>query len=210
MKGIILSSEMIQAVLDNRKTMTRRVIKINGQPITSPDESLELTTEGLIYHSVNSMSGYYKLPYKPGDILYVKETWQDLSDNEGEYLYFAEGNKGLADRGWGALTINDIRWRPSIFMPREAARIFLLVKDVRVERLQDITEEDAKAEGCHERLLNDGWKNIGKLTARDDFIMLWEYLNAKRGYGWDTNPWVWVIEFKRITKEEALRLEGTT
>ena len=71
---------------------------------------------------------------------------------------------------------------------------------VRAERVQDITEEDAKAEGCHERLLNDGWKNTGKLTARDDFIMLWEYLNAKRGYSWDTNPWVWVIEFERVEK----------
>ena len=93
-------------------------------------------------------------------------------------------------------------------MPREAARIFLRVLNVRVERVQDITEEDAKAEGCHERLLNDGWKNIGKLTARDDFIMLWEYLNAKRGYGWDTKPWVWVVKFERISKEETYKKDG--
>ena len=205
MKGIIFSSEMIQAVLDNRKTMTRRVIKINGQPITSPDESLELTTEGLIYHSVNSMSGYYKLPYKPGDILYVKETWQDLSDNEGEYLYFAEGNKGLADRGWGALTINDIRWRPSIFMPKEAARIFLKVKEVRVERLQEISETDVRKEGFsdHFDVETDIFYPCGYF-----FKQTWDSLNSKRGYDWNTNPWVWVIEFERISKEEAERLEG--
>ena len=57
-------------------------------------------------------------------------------------------------------------------------------------------------------MLFRSWKNIGKLTARDDFIMLWEYLNAKRGYGWDTNPWVWVVEFERISKDEAYKKEG--
>lgn len=206
MKPIIFSTPMVQAILDGRKTQTRGVVKINGQPISSPEERLELTEDGLIYHSVNSMSGYYKLSYQLGDILWVRETWATVSSGIIEYkATYIEPYTGSTEIDHIG---KKITWRPSIHMPREAARIFLQVKNVRVERLQDITEEDAKAEGCHERLLNDGWKNIGKLTARDDFIMLWEYLNAKRGYGWGTNPWVWVIEFERITKEEAERLEG--
>jgi len=206
MKDIIFSTEMIQAVLDNRKTMTRRVIKINGQPITSPDESLELTTEGLIYYSVNSMSGYYKLPYKPGDILWVRETW---FKNEECLLYKAskyEKTKAYHGRnGWV-----QIKWRPSIFMPREAARIFLMVTNVRVERLQDITPDNARAEGHPQRPEISDDPQVHNDAAIDWFMDTWDYVNAKRGYGWDTNPWVWVIEFKRITKEEALRLEGTT
>ena len=206
MKPIIFSTPMVQAILDGRKTQTRGVVKINGQPISSPEERLELTEDGLIYHSVNSMSGYYKLSYQLGDILWVRETWATVSSGIIEYkATYIEPYTGSTEIDHIG---KKITWRPSIHMPREAARIFLQVKNVRVERLQDITEEDAKAEGCHERLLNDGWKNIGKLTARDDFIMLWEYLNAKHGYGWDTNPWVWVIEFERITEEEAERLEG--
>jgi hypothetical protein len=206
MKPIIFSTPMVQAILDGRKTQTRRVVKINGCPITSPKESLELTKEGLIYHSFCSMSGYYKLLCQPGDILWVRETWATVSSGIIEYkATYIEPYTGSTEIDHIG---KKITWRPSIHMPREAARIFLLVTNVRVERVQDITEEDAKAEGCHERLLNDGWKNIGKLTARDDFIMLWEYLNAKRGYGWDTNPWVWVVKFERISKDEAYKKEG--
>jgi hypothetical protein len=152
------------------------------------------------------MSGYYKLLCQPGDILWVRETWATVSSGIIEYkATYIEPYTGSTEIDHIG---KKITWRPSIHMPREAARIFLLVTNVRVERVQDITEEDAKAEGCHERLLNDGWKNIGKLTARDDFIMLWEYLNAKRGYGWDTNPWVWVVKFERISKDEAYKKEG--
>jgi hypothetical protein len=96
-------------------------------------------------------------------------------------------------------------------MPREAARIFLRVKTVRVERLQDITPKDAWDEGC--RIGNSfPWEeHIPELQqqCRDIlFIQLWDSLNAKRGYGWDANPWVWVYEFEKISKEEAKRLEG--
>lgn len=209
MKPIIFNTPMVQAILDGRKTQTRRVVKINGCPITSPKESLELTKEGLIYHSFCSMSGYYKLLCQPGDILWVRETFCEVP-YEHNHVPIKGGHITIPKYAYKADSERDYTgiWKPSIHMPREAARIFLRVTNVRVERLQDIAEEDAKAEGCHERLLNDGWKNIGKLTARDDFIMLWEYLNAKRGYGWDTNPWVWVVEFERMSKGEALLKES--
>jgi len=202
MKPIIFSTPMVQAILEGRKTQTRRVIKINGYPITSPEESLELTKEGLIYHSFCSMSGYYKLLCQPGDILWVRETWcthEDMADvfeNQLRPGYYYKANE--IGKEW----VNDreiVKWRPSIFMPREAARIFLRVLNVRVERLHDITEEDAKAEGCIDGKSKDVLKF--DLTARDVFAKLWNSINAKRGYRWETNPWVWVIEFERINKE---------
>ena len=201
MKPIIFSAPMVQAILDGRKTQTRRVIKPQPERYLSRDAGNRVPIAVWVDNQK-----WVKPPYQPGDILWVRETWATVSSGIIEYkATYKEPYTGSAEIDHIG---NKIKWRPSIHMPREATRIFLRVTNVRVERLQDITEEDAKAEGCHERLLNDGWKNIGKLTARDDFIMLWEYLNAKRGYGWDTNPWVWVIEFERITKEEAERLEG--
>ena len=201
MKPIIFSTPMVQAILDGRKTQTRRVVKINGYPITSPDESLELTKEGLIYHSINSMSGYYKPPCQPGDILWVREAWsehQEYYNNsakvfaEPHYIYKADG-------------VYANKWRPSIFMPREAARLFLRVKTVRVERLQEITLEDIEHEGlyCDPPYTKEHYAYEPGM--RIHWIKLWDSLNAKRGYGWDTNPWVWVIEFEKISKEEAER-----
>ena len=191
MKPIIFSTPMVQAILDGRKTQTRRVVKINGCPITSPKESLELTKEGLIYHSFCSMSGYYKPLCQPGDILWVRETWS--KDENGEYVY--RTNYGTTEDD--SFPPSMFKWKPSIHMPREAARIFLRVKTVRVERLQDITEEDAIAEGMSKTLV-DG---VVFISAKGNFHVLWDSLNIKRGYGWDTNPWVWVIEFERINKE---------
>lgn len=206
MKPIIFSTPMVQAILDGRKTQTRRVIKINGCPITSPKESLELTKEGLIYHSFCSMSGYYKLLCQPGDILWVRETW---FENEECLLYKAskyENTKEYHGRnGWV-----QIKWRPSIFMPREAARIFLRVTNVRVERLQDITEVEAIDEGAltvpntkeYQKAFGEavaiGEKPPLGETPKQRFARLWDSINAKRGYSWESNPWVWVIEFERV------------
>jgi hypothetical protein len=188
MKPIIFSTPMVQAILDGKKTQTRRVVKINGCPITSPKESLELTKEGLIYHSFCSMSGYYKPLCQPGDILWVRETWG--KDENGEYVY--RTNYGTTEDD--SFPPSMFKWKPSIHMPREAARIFLRVKTVRVERLQDITEEDAIAEGMSKTLV-DG---VVFISAKGNFHVFWDSLNIKRGYGWDTNPWVWVYEFEGI------------
>ncbi len=123
----------------------------------------------------------------------------EADENEGCYMY----------RATHYIT-GDVRWKSSHFMPRSAARLFLKVKSIRVERLQDITEEDARREG-----IKSYWaephrdvapfigtaKEIGEdlcSTRREAFQQLWDFLNSKRGYGWDLNPWVWVIEFERI------------
>ena len=132
-------------------------------------------------------------PYKPGDVLWVRETWAEISTQnfrQGGYdqfiLYRADKYKEIP---------SDITWRLSIHMPREAARLFLRVKDVRVERVQDISPEDCESEGYFEA-------EPVEPRPRSWFSAVWDARNAKRGYGWDTNPFCWVIEFERIEKGE--------
>lgn len=132
-----------------------------------------------------------KLSYQPGDILWVRETWMPETEQgicTGGYIYKASDNPE-ADGDC------PLKWRPSIHMPRKVARIFLKVTNVRVERLQEITEEDAIREGCI--ALKD--KNeITSISAKERFHALWDGIYLKQGYGWDANPWVWVYEFERI------------
>ena len=202
-KPILFSTAMVQAILAGQKTMTRRICKpltlnypVRAYPNETPEQWLARWN--------------HKPPYKPGDILWVRETWcthEDMADvfeNQLRPGYYYKANE--IGKEW----VNDreiVKWRPSIFMPREAARIFLRVTDVRVERLQDITPKDAWDEGC--RIGNSfPWEeHIPELQQQCKdilFIPLWDNLNAKRGYGWDTNPWVWVISFERCEKPEAL------
>jgi len=188
MKPIIFSTPMVQAILDGKKTQTRRVIKIDDAP-----ENWKISIAGT---SIVRTEPYdVKLPrYAAGDILWVREAWckneNPNSPNYGGYEYYADYE--------GAHCQSLIKWRSPIFMPREAARLFLKVKTVRVERLQDITEEDAIAEGMSNTLV-DG---VVFISAKGNFHVFWDSLNIKRGYGWDTNPWVWVIEFEREEVEE--------
>jgi len=150
------------------------------------------------------------MPYKPGDILYVRETWADIPETApGNLHYRASTSDG--DLEW--FEENNRKWKPSIFMPREYARLFLEVKSVRVERVDNITEEDAKAEGVSPMDPLDLWKAPlsilgfsmdGLATYRAtsftaSYYQLWNSLNAKRGYSWDSNPWVWVCEFGRVS-----------
>lgn len=215
-KPIIFSIEMVRAILEGRKTQTRRVIKINGQAITHPEESIELHEEGAIYYSLNSMSGYYKPPYQIGNTLWVRETWR-LSLAGGFYVYKADPGREARNKELCKIDPT-LKWHSPRYMPREVARIFLKVTNVRVERLQDITEEDAIREGVHPWGLEtqqrrDKWcrytqiTDPGRITGtfRGEFAAFWDSLNAKRGYSWETNPWVWVIEFKSI---ESKRKEG--
>lgn len=193
MKPILFSGPMVRGILENRKGMTRRVIQpqpdhfyncVMGEPRTVRPQRYDAVmpdkTEKLI-----------KSRYQPGDILWVRETWKvDASDMDGDsYVYRADVEREKYPN-------NLLLWRPSIFMPRAVARLFLRVTDVRVERLQKITEADACLEGVTVR--HDQWY-------RDGFRSLWDTLNAKRGYDWDKNPWVWVYSFERISKEEAER-----
>ena len=188
MKPIPFNTEMVRAILDGRKSVTRRVVK--PQPEGRPAPMTVV-----------------RPPYQPGDILWVRETWTSVPD--GSYIYKASVECPDAWRG---------TWHPSLHMPREAARIFLRVKDVRVERLQEITEEQACVEGtdpwdeaCYE---NNGWHPTfsdpdsgGDPNMIDGFHKLWNSTIKKSDldrYGWDANPWVWVIEFERCEKPEGV------
>jgi len=206
-KPILFSTPMVQAILDGRKTMTRRVVKF-PRYIRDDGERLILLEDGGGYSddwTIKSLlaNGHMSQPYSPSDILWVRETWCNINKPEfaPEYYYKADAinAEDYDSTEW--------KWRPSIFMPRESARTWLRVTDVRVERVQDITENDAMAEGCsgvvceHSNSINGGCSdcmNTGWLEPPElEFMDLWDSLNAKRGYGWDANPWVWVISFKQ-------------
>ena len=204
MKGIPMKTWEVRALLDNRKTVTRRVVKprycdgvfemfgdelCEASPYKPPIDNGDGTTTRFVRQYIPC-----KPPYRPGDILYVRETWQHGFG--GTYLYKASAGHDLFMTADGEL-VSDIPWRPSIHMPREAARIFLRVTDVQVERLQDVTEEDAIKEGCTAH---------GGNLALDEFEVVWHNTlkpTDRSIYGWAANPWVWVIEFERISREEA-------
>ena len=196
MKPIIFSTPMERAILEGRKTQTRRVIKIDDAP-----ENWKISIAGT---SIVRTEPYdVKLPrYAAGDILWVRETWAKRIHSDNRYYYKADNNLGAI------FNREDDKWRSPIFMPREAARIFLQVTNVRVERLQDITEEDAIAEGLNigtvdneKYAKNNAYRLLADNLPVAMFADLWDSLNAKRGYGWEKNPWVWVIEFEKISKE---------
>ena len=196
MKSILLKTWEVQAILDGIKTQTRRVIKprdpwkpaSDGSPayvsVLMENGEWGWSFDGCIYGIIG------RSPYQPGDLLWVRETWG--KDDNGEYVY--RTNYGTTEDD--SFPPSMFKWRPSIHMPEEAARLFLRVKDVRVERLQDISEDDARADGVRAY----GPNNCSGTSARIAFAELWDSLNAKRGLGWDTNPWVWVIEFKVVQK----------
>jgi len=182
-RPILFNTEMVKAILDGRKTVTRRAVKHDIEAVLNspfkkqnPDVPDKQIIEKLC-----------KAPYEVGDILYVRETWSEWT---GGYLYKAWTGP-FPQSGGGSNT----RWYPSIHMPKEAARIFLKVKDVRVERLQDIDDKGAYMEGAGEPDI------IYQLGARVcEFARIWKSTIKTTEidmYGWDANPWVWVIEFER-------------
>jgi len=174
MKPILFNTDMVKAILDGRKTMTRRVCKLDTANF---DYDLKDKDYGPFLQNEygDSINVKELAPYQPGDILYVRETWAEVN---GIYIYKADEDA------------TPLKWRPSIHMPKEAARIWLEVTDVRVERLQKITYDDCLSEGMW-----DYGTDVDTLIAYQE---LWQSLNAKKGYGWYENPWVWVYEFKRL------------
>lgn len=171
-KPILFSTDMVRAILDGRKTQTRRIVKPG-------------TLEMFVNLIWNPNENICFCPYRPGDILYIRETW--AKDRYGKYHYRAE----YPEHDCEPYPI----WKPSIHMPREAARLFLEVTEVRVERLQKISEEDARAEGIGMPLFrSDEIEDYGYIEC---FEMLWDSIYSKRGHGWEQNPWVWAITFKR-------------
>jgi len=174
-KPILFSTPMVQAILDGTKTQTRRIVK---EP------------KGFIgkwlFQNVDYVRTRVKCPYgKVGDVLWVRETF--TNSEEYPFIFYKADADDVS-----------IKWKPSIFMPKEACRLFLQVKNIRVERLQDISEQDAIAEGAkHGRFYGLG--QIGGST-REGFFELWETINKKGSV--NKNPWVWVIEFEKIEKPE--------
>lgn len=197
MKPILFNTEMVRAILDGRKTVTRRVVMPQPKAALFPMPD-SMCWPGCFANAEEPM--VYRPPYKSGDILYVRETWAEMPYG---FVYRVDGEE---PDGWDC----DDRWRPSIHMPKEAARLFLRVTDVRVERLQDIDYEGCKAEGIWDDYKTTSQKYHDNLANRAYpvvFAELWDSTIKPADlplYGWEANPWVWVIEFERISKDEAL------
>ncbi len=214
MKPILFNTDMVQAILDGHKTVTRRVMKPqpvrNGSLWEFGGAGWSDTIKRIIPIPCHSL--YNRAPYRPGDVLWVRETWQfipcidcRLWDHEicSDIPTIYEDRDSISE---GCFVYRSdypeperICWNPSIHMSRQAARIFLQVTGVYVERLRDISKDPP---GPENQVVREGFKY------ECDFIAGWESTikPADRAiYGWDANPWVWVIEFKPISKEEALR-----
>lgn len=201
-RPILFSSEMVRAILEGRKTQTRRAMK--RQPECKG--ALLKTPGGEMHHiwphqaEDGRMVDYFcKCPYGlPGDRLWVRETWDFVVWDSASVLvlYGADGGQSRPlcyPKGWNPMMYNYERWRPSIYMPRWASRIELEITNIRVERVKEISNADARAEGV------GWWQPVGgEKDYRLEYSMLWNRINAKRGYGWASNPWVWVIEFRVI------------
>ena len=188
-RPIIMGADSVRAILDGRKTQTRRVIKPQPKFIGAPNVPFKTDDA--------NPKGIINCPYgKVGDRLWVRETvffetFHQQSDEElkrygfnpniGVWVYRADNHD------YPTITAN---WTSPMFMPREASRITLQITDIRVERVQDITEEDAIAEG------------VESFNTVASYSYLWDSLNAKRGYPWENNPWVWVISFKQIHNQK--------
>ncbi len=191
-RPILFSGAMVRALLDGSKTQTRRVVK--PQPHAGVRRSV-FAASGLEDGHGRELRPRHGVP---GDRLWVRETWHDASSSlHSCALYRADG----IDLHWD-------KWTPSIHMPRWASRITLEVTGVRAERLQDISEADAKAEGIfthvrggwhwlqHDSSNPDDWNQFGYKTAALAFQALWETINGANS--WDANPWVWAMTFRRL------------
>jgi len=178
-RGIIFQGEMVRAILAGRKTMTRRVVK--PEPVGSPSW-IEYEQSGCFYPATyEAIPSAITCPYGlRGDRLYVREAWANWMDKE--ILYRATQKAGWIDP-------EKIKWKPSIHMFKKDARIWLEITGIRVERVQEISEEDCFKEGI---------PKLKHQTAWFDFEELWDSINGKK-YPWESNPWVWVIGFKVIT-----------
>ena len=217
---ILFSGEMVRAILENRKTQTRRVMKwvLGGDVVDH-----QLTNDNILYMEHLGGGSTFRpraCPYGvSGDRLWVRETFvlerwddepkpptdrvlfhheRDLKDEyDNEYWWWPHYK--ATDQAPDLFYENDemdepqCKWCPSIHMPRWASRIQLEIVKVRVERVQEISQEDAKAEGV------SAWREtVNGTTYIPEYSLLWDSINSKRGYTWKSNPWVWVIEFKRV------------
>lgn len=227
-RPILFSGEMVRAILAGEKTQTRRVA--TKDPST---KSIEWVEDAETLPAGDLYTGWAKhcgapvcIPLKcphgfPGDVLWIRETWARhtlCGSDPAEFIVMkADGsswqckNDGPPDRCCHKMDYPDwgvSRWRPSIHMPRWASRLSLLITDIRVERVQEISEEDAVAEGVDgdplpelssdeiELLDYPLWDEARPAASR--FSLLWDSINGKRGFGWEKNSWVWCVSFEPI------------
>ena len=202
MKPILFNTEMVRAILEGRKTVTRRVVKfMQGK---NPNWTGYVKDGLTLYNGTNEPCNI-PAPYKVNDILYVRETWS--------WYYTRSMKKQYIYRATNENISGGQKWKPSLHMPKEAARIFLRVTDVRVERLKDITNEQILAEGVDKKQIEN---YLGQMPdpqdewTRERYVFEWSYIWDKtikkdqyHHYSWSANPYVWVIEFERITQEQA-------
>ena len=217
-KPILFNTETVQAILDGRKSCTRRIVKPQQFVGMLPDKCKNKVPEEFLKEKKFMFKPYcdmtdielintaYKAPYQLGDILYVRETWHKYNKRvgEGKSCHMEEfyGYKASVANSEDA----NEPWKSSIHMPKEAARIWLKVTDVRAERLQEITAESALLEGTDKYIhLNGKFDKNAILTS---FMGIWNSTIKKSDldrYGWDANPYVWVIEFERCEKPKEER-----
>lgn len=221
-KPILFNTEMVRAILDGRKTCTRRICK-DANEYTVPD--MEFYNADRRTYAVHNFADKEQMeqlstaertcPICPGDILYVRETWEHFEccccegDEHGNC--YREPQQSALNKSCGCYMYRatdeiygDARWHPSIHMPKEAARIWLKVTDVRVERLQEITPQGAWKEGARCSCLHPVPDCAGNKTA---FVNIWNSTIKKADldrYGWDANPYVWVISFERCEKPKGV------
>ncbi|RWT50935.1 hypothetical protein DN589_23035 [Klebsiella quasipneumoniae subsp. similipneumoniae] len=235
-RGMIFNGEMVRAILDGRKTQTRRPIKWKQTRFTEIGEREDGSKWPWSEDAEHACDFWHPCPFGAvGDRIWVRETWATLGNEDGCCVDW-EGNLCKGDErsaariyrasceqrpgDYGLWSIPDDAywkphtkehkfegaWRPSIHMPRWASRILLEITDVRVERLNAINEHDAQAEGVA-KLRGGFWKHYQpgwtqhQLSARDSFVTLWKSIYGDES--WNSNPWVWVIKFKRIEELTA-------
>lgn len=189
MKPILFNTEMVKAILEGRKTVTRRVVKYDPKILESPFHKANPEVS-----DIQIIRKLCKPPFEINDVLYVRETWSEWT---GGYIYkawispFPQVGSGI------------VKWHPSIHMPKEAARIFLRVKNVRVERLQEIDIRGIRNEGLSSMAVHAGDMEI----ALEEWKILWNSTLGRKGTpeyyanSWSGNPYVWVIEFENINDE---------
>lgn len=198
-RPIIFNTEMVKAILDGRKTQTRRVIK--PQPEINGNHGKWRDSFSYDIETLKQLLIKNKSPYGlPDDLLYVRETWQALE--YGSYKPFecrpSEIPEQYADFRYKA-SEGDVgyTWKPNIHMPKIASRIWLKVKDVRVERVQDIPIQSIPLEGIDIPTYQDSY-GYGK-RLKEEWIKLWDSINADRGYSFNSNPWCWVVYFEVVS-----------
>lgn len=207
---LLFQTEMVKANLEDRKTQTRRM---NGLKYLNDPEYLKSVTLMRMDYNIDNYrclkvfrngdvlnSTVFKSPYgKPGDLLWVRETWLKLDPDHyctNPYQYTAQGDFNIFTEALRKSYIEmgyNYNWKPSIHMPKSASRIWAMVEEIRVERVQDISEKDAKAEGCIQYEKDTDW-----MTAKYGYQILWESINGQES--WNSNPWVWVIKYRILSK----------